>query len=264
MDIKVNQYINGELKDKELLQFEELLASDPQLAKEVSFYKKVDTTLMAKKAMKNENTELKKLFNQFGEKYIIQYSDNESKTKVIELQPDKRLEIEQTSNEQKGKNLMRWLAPAFGIAAAAMLIFFIGFGEADPNQIAQQYFKPYTADFSVRGDNTNNLALGQQAYDSHDYEKAVQFFSQEPNNISALMAKGNCEFLLNQPENAVATFTEITHKKTDQNIQYQAHWYLALSHLKLDDVIQAKKSLQLIAENSNYYKNAQTILKKLD
>jgi len=78
------------------------------------------------------------------------------------------------------------------------------------------------------------------------------------------MAKGNCEFLLDTPEKAVETFKQLTDKKIDQNIKAQAQWYLALSYLKLEKMEEAKLSLQLISTSSNYYKDAQSLIRKLE
>lgn len=257
-DIKINQYINGELTGKALQEFEQLLENNLELAKEIALHKKIDQTLISKKSNKNKE-ELNELFQQFGEKYITNTTENETETKVIELNQDNPLPGEKTS-----KSLLRWLVPVVGIAAAALLIFFIGFGEADPRQLAHQYFEPAIVDFTSRSGIANNLTRAQQAYDNKTYQKALNIFSEYPDNNDALMAKGNCEFLLDKPEKAIATFKQLSDRKIDVHQKAMAKWYLALSFLKFENVNEAKNSLQLIPKDSNYYKDAQTILKKMD
>jgi len=136
------------------------------LAKELGLHKKIDRTLMAKKANKNK-AEMKALFQQFGEKYIVNPTENKTEAKVVELKPNESLQAEKTNT-----GVLRWLAPIVGIAAAAMLIFFIGFGDANPKKLAQQYFEPVTIDFASRSGETNNLTMAQQAYDSGNYQKS--------------------------------------------------------------------------------------------
>lgn len=264
-DIEINQYINNELTGEALQKFEQLLKSDTKLAKEVALYKKIDQTLLAKKANKNE-VELKALFQQFGEKYIINDAKKETEAndaKVIERNKNSPL-TSTTPKEKSNNSILRWLAPIASVAAAALLIFFIGFGDADPKNLGQQYFEPYILDDIVRSDNINNLTLAQQAYDNKAYQKALNLFSKYPNNTNAQMAKGNCEIILDKPEKAVETFKPLTLKKIDIHQKAAANWYLALSFLELEKVADAKNSLQLIPTDAQYYKQAQAILKALD
>lgn len=254
----MNQYINNELTGKALQEFKQLLLNDAKLAKEVALHKKIDQTLKAKKASQND-PELKTLFQQFGDKYILSDTENEAGTKVIELHQSESLATEKTN-----KSILRWLTPAIGLAAAALLIFFIGFGDTNPQQLASQHFEVYTLDGISRGSDIDDLVIAQQAYDSQDYQKALSIFSHYPENISAQMAKGNCEFLLDEPEKAVETFKQLTNRKIDVHQKAQVRWYLALSYLKLDDRENATRSLQFIPSGSNYYEDAQIIIDKLD
>ena len=261
LDIQINQYINGELTGEALQEFEQLLTNNPEFAKEVALHKKIDQTLQAKKASKND-PELKALFQQFGEKYIINATENEVDTKVIDLPQHENVPT-QKANINKG--ILKWLAPVASIAAAtALLIFYIGFGKVNPKKLAEQHFEVYTLDNIPRSGNLNDLMLAQQAYDNKDYSKAKDLFSMFPDNTSAQMAKGNCEFLLEEPEKAINTFKQLTNRKIDVHQKAEVHWYLALSYLKLDDRENATKNLQLIPSSSNYYEDAQTIIDKLD
>lgn len=259
LDTKMNQYISNELTGKALLEFEQLLSENNELAKEVALYKKIDQTLMAKKSTQNKE-ELKTLFKQFGSKYISNPIEKETPAKVFELEKEETLYKAKTN-----KGVLRWLVPVIGVAAAAaFLIFFIGLGETGPQQLAQQYFEPYIFEATFRNDRADNLTLAQQAYDKKEYQKALNLLNEYPNNTSALMAKGNCEFLLDEYEKAIETFKQLSNKKIDVHQKAKAQWYLALSYLKLEKVNEAKKSLQLFTKDSNYYSRAQTILKKLD
>jgi len=257
LEIKMNQYINGELTGKALQEFEQLLESDSKLANEVALHKKIDQTLIAKKTNKND-FELKALFQKFGEKYIINESENETKAKVIELNQNKSL-----VTDKKNKVILRWLAPLVSIAAAALFIFYIGFGNSDPKQLAVQYFEPYTFDATFRNDKVDNLILAQQAYDDKNYQKALPLLSEYADNSDALMAKGNCEFLLDKPEKAIETFKQLNNKKIDVHQKAMAQWYLALSYLTQNDITLAKNELTSIPQSSQYYQKAQLLIKKL-
>jgi len=249
-DIKMNQYINGELTGEALQNFEQLLLSDPALAKEVALHKQIDQTLRAKKTNR-KSKKLKELFDQFGEKYIL----NETAPSRLN---------EPLVTEKNSRGVIRWLAPIASVAAAALFIFYIGFGNAEPSQLAEQYYKVYIFDNISRSGNTDNLALAQQAYDSKDYQKAKNLFSQYPDNSSAQIAKGNCEFLLDEPGKAIETFKQLTNKNIDIHVKAQVRWYLALSYLKLDNISEAKNNFQSILAFSKYYEDSQDILKKLD
>jgi len=250
LDIKINQYINGELTGEALQNFEQLLSKDLELAKEVAMHKKIDQVLKAKK----NNAGQKILFQQFGEKYIL----NESSAKVIELNQPETLQKE-TSN----KSILRWLAPLVSVAAAALLIFYMGFGDVNPQKLAAQNFEVYTLDGISRSDGANNLILAQQAYDKENYQKALNLFDQYPGNTATQMAKGNCEFILDKPADAINTFKQLTNKNMDVHIKASARWYLALSYLKMENVELAKNELKEILQSSNHYRKAQILLKKL-
>jgi len=258
----MNQYINNELTGEALLEFEQLLASDPLLVKELHFHQKVDQTLMAKKI--NNKEEIKALFQQFGEKYIINHTETEIEAKVVEMKPNTSSDHKPLTVEKSNSGVLRWLAPVIGLAAAALLIFYIGLGEVDPKQLAEQHFEPTTVDFISRSGETNDLTIAQQAFDSQDYHKALSLFSKYPDNTQAQIAKGSCEFVLNKPQKARDTFQQLANKNIDKNIKVQAQWYLALSYLKLDNVSQAKINLQLIPSNSNYFEASKSIIEKLE
>lgn len=257
LDIKMNQYINGELTGKALQDFEQLLLNNKELAKEVALHKTIDQSLKASKTNQNKSA-LNKLFQQFGEQYILNEPEEASRTKVIELHPEELLVA-----EKNNKGMLRWLAPLVSIAAAALFIFYMGFGNTNSKQLAEQNFEPYIFDVTFRNARVDNLILAQQAYDDKNYEKALPLLSKYTDNSDALMAKGNCEFLLDKPDEAIETFKQLSNKNIDVHQKAIAQWYLALSYLKQNHLSLAKNELTGIPKSSPYYQKAQSLLKKM-
>lgn len=126
------------------------------------------------------------------------------------------------------------------------------------DEIFSQYYKTYQNDFSTRSDQVvvNNLYLAFQAYESHDFEKAVELFSKvteaDESMLMAYFYKGIASIEIGNFSAAVESFNKVI--KNPANPYYpQAQWYCALTWLKLNNSENAIQHLTWLVNNDRFY-----------
>jgi len=243
-NIKINQYINGELTGELLEAFEATLATNKDLRDEIKQHKEIDTVLMKNyldlddEARKKEKENLQPIFDELGEKYF--------------------------KKENKSTAIIRRLMPIviFTVAAALLLFFFNPFtNKTSPTQLAVQNFELYQLDASMgSSDLKATWTEAIKNYRAENYEVAItkfdSYLKDNPNNKEALLAKGCALLKLNKTDLAIQTFQQINNSKT-------ANWYLALSYLKNDEVTKAQPILEGLLDNKKYGAKAKAILRDL-
>jgi tetratricopeptide (TPR) repeat protein len=159
------------------------------------------------------------------------------------------------------------LAVIIGIFGVSRL--FYNSSATNFDDIFSQYYTPYQDDFTTRSDQVvvNNLYLAFQAYESHDFEKAVELFSKvteaDESILMAYFYKGISSIEIGNYAVAVESFEKVT--KNSSNPYYpQAQWYSALTWLKLNNSENAKQHLSWLISNDRYYgTKAKEILTKI-
>jgi len=129
-----------------------------------------------------------------------------------------------------------------------------------------QFFEPPAIDIQLSNQpNPSTFDKANKAYKSKNYKQAIllydEYLLEDSNNPSALLFRGGAELALKQTDAAILTFQQLV-----QNRKYtdMANWYLALAHLKKEDIEQAKSNLKRITnEDKKYYDKAQQLLKEL-
>jgi tetratricopeptide (TPR) repeat protein len=126
------------------------------------------------------------------------------------------------------------------------------------DDIFSQYYKTYQNDFSTRSDQlvVNNLYLAFQAYESRDYEKAVELFTKvteaDQSMFMAYFYKGISSIEIGNYAAAVESFDKVI--KYPSNPYYpQAKWYCALTWLKLNNSENARHHLSWLISNDRFY-----------
>lgn len=259
--VKINKYIDGELKGASLESFEELLKTNKVLAEEIKFQQDIYKSLKAKSEFENEK------------KTIISFiNDLEQNTDIANVEQERVEELLNETNIKTDykKPIFRKLLPFVSLAAAAAILFFLfgpQFNNISPAQLADNNFEPYV--LATFMDDASKLEAnyrdGKLAYDDGKYEASLNYFDayllKKPDIQTVQLAKGSAEFKLERFDAAISTFNEIA--KTESLLSDDANWYLALCSLKKDDKNAAATYLKKIGANSNYKQQAAQLLKKL-
>jgi hypothetical protein len=156
------------------------------------------------------------------------------------------------------------------IGVFSVLYFISGTQNSNYQKIFVKYYVPYENEYITRSDQLtiNTLFIAFHAYENRDYSKAVELFANviesDRTLLMAYFYKGVSCIEINDLKGAMESLKMVL--KNETNPYYaQAKWYTALTLLKLNSPVIAKKHLEWLALNDRYYGNkAKEILKLLD
>ena len=235
----INGYFENSLGQDQLKEFEQLLKTDPEFATEVDFQKELQQSLK-----KNERQEIKQMFRELNTEV------NKPETKVFRLRP--------------------WLAAA-SIALLAGIgawMLFFNTPEINTDQLYAANFTPYenVVHPIERGTQLEDLKTRAfTAYENEDFSLALQLFDE----LNTKQTDGYIDFY-----SAIVYMQLGNHAKAipllkgyiDANgeLKDRATWYLALSHLKQDDLEATKAELKNLIKMGSFKKeDAEKLLKTL-
>lgn len=235
-NILLNNYFEGNLSEEEKQQFDELLSNDSEFKTEFEFQKKakVAVALSERQRLKNQ--------------------------------------LKEIENSRKLKNNNNtWLSIAASIVVVLSLgfIFFWNSSTTNDNLYADFYETfPNIEAPTTRGENNLNIkSEAFYAYDSKDYKKAIELFSEiykVEKTDYAIFYIGLSEMELNEHKKAINTFS-LFEGDTNNNFYYYVKWYKALSYLKENDIENSKKLLNEVVKNTNPFQlKSKELLSKLD
>ncbi len=225
-------YLRSEMSAEEKTAFESTLTKDAALKAEFESFKLFEATI--------ESAEIKSFKAQLGEWDKITQEDSSSKkTRIIPI---------------------RTIAIAASVALIAFLAVNYFFGSVSNQELATNYFSPYENVLTIRGEKeTIDDAL--LLYEKEDYIAAVTLFSSYPKNQTANFYAGECEFQLKNYTKAI-TYYEAVMDNSD--IFYEvAQFHMALAYLGADDKDKSIEVLNKIAADSDYFDEAELLLKDL-
>lgn len=133
-----------------------------------------------------------------------------------------------------------------------------------------EFYQSYQSDYINRSNQVaiNDLYLAFQAYENHEYDKAIGLFTKVTDSdhsiIIAYFYKGISCIETNNLTVAVESFNKVL--INEANPYYaQAKWYIALTMLKLNNPKEAKVHLSWLVANDRFYgKKSKEILSKLN
>ena len=235
-DILLNNYFEGNLSEEEKQQFDELLANDSEFKTEFEFQKKAKVAVALSERQKLKN-QLKEIEN---------------------------------SRKQKNNN-KTWLSIAASIVVVLSLgfIFFWNSSTTNDDLYADFYETfPNIEAPTTRGENNLNIkSEAFYAYDSKDYKKAIELFSEiykVEKTDYAIFYIGLSEMELNEHKKAINTFS-LFEGDSNNNFYYYVKWYKALCYLKENDIENSKKLLNEVVKNTNPFQlKSKELLSKLD
>jgi len=242
----IEQYIEGKLKNNDLINFENRLKTDTQLMEELTLRQDMEHFLAKKKekdALKKELPNISKTFFQKPEKEL------EQEAKIVQLKPfyKKRTFI------------------LGGVAAAFLLFFMIQF-LLPKDSLYEQYKGEYQLALAVKGDNDLDLGKLEKEYAAGNYEYAqeqlVLYLNQNPTDTRAQIAQAIVLIELEKAEQARKMLSAIANDPTKMLFKNTATWYLAMSYLKEENYSEVRKYLIQIMEGK-YSEQAQELLTKI-
>lgn len=225
---KIERYLSGEMPDSEKKEFEQELANNEELVKEIKIHKEIESFFADK-----ETSELREKLEK------IHGKTNNSKSNIF---------------------LRRRLAVAAGV------VLLLGFGilmfllteNVTNNELYNKYADVYTPANITRGDTSNPLTNALNKYSNKEFSEALELFKEAKEigydltfDIRICLGityteTGNTNEAVKEFENVISN-----HKLLEQ----QAQWYLGLTYLKADSTEKAVEIFSEISKNKDHYKN---------
>jgi hypothetical protein len=255
---RIDDFLNQKMTDTERMQFEADMIHTEGLKDAVDF----------EKSLKQQATE----------HYLYQHLKPQLDGYVQENIIDKTPAEEQPAKTDVPKHPLSIgkVLGIMGIVAIAALGVFIYNNNVQKKQLQTEILSKWLSNKPLLFENTNLQdfqtgadAAAIEAYKKGKYAEAETLFKQ--NDTKAVNETGPrglyraINALMLMPPDADNAIDILQTRYTDKNtFRYNAvAWYLALAHLQRNDAATAKKVLENVDANSEYYENAQTILNEL-
>lgn len=183
--IKFEEYLNGEMGNKEKSVFESELSSNEEMNSAFKIYRTIETEMGIHRQESRNEAELKHSLDSLNAKY---FQDSKKATKVVPL-----------FSSRVFKSLMT--------VAASLLIFFLVYTVIfQPSQevrlLADNYINMHYKQLGQTMDSTpDSLQLGIAAHNNQEYNKALQLFQgvqeKQPGNVENIKNMG-LSYLMNK------------------------------------------------------------------
>jgi tetratricopeptide (TPR) repeat protein len=242
----LERYIDGELQGQELAEMETALAEDPRLKSEYVFRKEVKEAI--------------------------------SEDDILNLRD--QLQLVTNPQEQPADNaaVLHWMKKHRTAVAAASVALMIGLGgigyhymqsPVSTEEIYSEYYEPYEATITFRSADTELNSLLTQAYmkyQEQEYNEALRLFDavlQKRKDMAANLYSGISYMEIEKYQKARSSFENVIEDKNNLFLD-QAKWYMAMCHVKLNNLNEAKDLLRELSEESLYYKKpSKEVMRKL-
>ena len=171
----------------------------------------------------------------------------------------------ETSSTNLWKNL---LVAASVFAVLGLTIFYTLTQPLSSSDLYDNYYETYpnVVNPMVRGEEPTDADKGFAAYESGDYEEALNMFEELHKTEGTeyyLFYMANCNLELENTHAAIELLKEFS--GTEDNLADRAGWYLAMAYLQIDDKEQAKAELTKVVDEKAYNANkAEELLAELE
>lgn len=244
--VLIERYFEGDLSEAELKVFQERLEADEAFAEAFQ----LEQDLMEGIEMIGNEHLKKELKGIYQEEIKVGKAESPA-TPTLPAKP-------------RPLKSRRWFLVA---AALATLLLALGWLLNRPSAegLYAAYFQP-SFDFQEKGNNSELIAKLDQLLKQKAYKEAIplldQLLKSEPDNAAFYLAKGIAFIATNKIEAGIA----FLQKSKDINPIYrsEALWYNALASLKQKNIAETRRILQLIAKDSSRFREAQSLLAKID
>lgn len=230
----IASYFLNTLSDEDQISFNTLYENDGEFKKNVEFEKSVQRAIVI-----NEHAKIKSQLRGF-----------ENKNEIL-------------------SSKSRWWMVAASVVFLVLAGLFFKDSKATPHALFDTYYQPAKNIVHpiVRNTlNDNALTKAFVAYQKKDYQNAQSLFGAlyKDTKVSSLLFYEGISLLeIDEVTEAIKKFEQ--HKQFSDNVTRMTDWYLALAHIKNNDVQKAKPILEHIISDKNAYKSdvAKKLLKKL-
>lgn len=235
----IDEYLLNRLEGKDLQAFEQLLAQDESLMKEVI-----------------ERRQLLSAMDMVGD---LQMKERVRRIHLAEMGRGDRKPV--------NTNTRKWLFALVLVLIASLAAWWaLRPKPQTPAQLYAQYYQPYDLNFGTRStDASQALAEAGGLYKSGKYAEALPVFEQalvaSPNDSKARLALGICQLELGQYDQALLQFNALL-DANDPLFGEQARWYAALAKLGKGDVAGCKALLEgfLSDRESQFHQKASELM----
>ena len=244
-DALIDRYVAGKLSTDELSEFEQLLKSNADIEKEVNMRSELQAAI--------EASEIKSISNRLESLHATKQSEG----KVVKL-----------NTKASSPSWIKYV----GLAAIfAGLLFvatkFMNTTEVSPAEHFASYYQSLPMELSGRGSSEETINALETKYRGNDYAASIPLLTEllsQQENAKWSFYRGISYLETNNLNNAIADFKSVA---DSEDILWKQHgtWYLALSHLKNNNVDAAKNALQTLASNpdADHHREAKELLNKL-
>lgn len=239
---KIEAYIDGTLGGKTLVEFEDMMANNPELKDKVALQREL------KNRLKNQKTiDFRKKLIQINEEI-----KNDTSTQKTEVRPTISL---------------YWKAAASILVLIGISALF-WFNNSTQEDLFAMYYTPYPIGDIKRSSETSSDTDFKKIvlqYKRKEYAKVIpdleHLVEQNPNNEPLKLCLGNSYLNVDSLTKAEALFQDFSSESRYYN---DARWFLSLTYLKMKKEKPAINMLKQLTVYENIHKqNAQQLLQKL-
>ncbi|GGB79001.1 tetratricopeptide repeat protein [Dyadobacter sediminis] len=243
----LDDYLHKRLTAKQRSDFQQKLASDPGLQKELEIHE----LLMNGITLESKKTHFRK-----------HLADLRKEAPVVPLQ-------DPVVKKSRRMPVWGWAA---GLAAMLLTgIFFWWERPSSGENLFTRYYEPYPSTVLASVTRGDTLASWQQlavrSYENNDYQKAIPLLkklaSGQADSTGWLLILGISYLETDQYQLAESSLKKVVHDP-DSLFYKQGQWYLALTYLKQNKTAPAKSVLQELGKQSGIYaRKANQLLSEL-
>lgn len=237
-----DRYLQHEMTPEERRDFELRMQNDEDLARFVTMYRGIDSTMNAEKPSTGE-TQLRQTLQELGAHYFT------GKARV------------------KQGSFRRW----WTVAAAALLlvsagVYYFLFTSPSADELYATYAKHETLDIRLRGQSEDSLAQqAADAFNAQQYKDALPLLQESlgkyPDDVQLKFAEAICYMELNEYQEASVMLDSLA--SGTSAYADAARWNRALLALKQKQIDQCRTILSQIPVSSAYYEEAVALKNKL-
>ncbi|MGB0931869.1 MAG: tetratricopeptide repeat protein [Chitinophagales bacterium] len=256
---KIEDYLNGRLSGSALIDFEEQIKSDKELAAQVLLFKEMDMALSDESALA-----FQKMVQEEGEAFFAENALDNTKEKA-EREPI----IRQLSPPRR-----RWMIAASFLVFILSTLLLWQYQSNNPTSnedLFAQHYEIYSLNEDLRGNDSTatQFETGIQQYQAKDFDVTAQIFealvAANERDMNLIFCLAHAYLNQNPPQFDLAQrqFQKII--TNDSSIYTpKAKWYAALILIQKGEVIEAKSLLKDVTESGDKFgQKAKDLLKEL-
>jgi tetratricopeptide (TPR) repeat protein len=224
---QIERYINHEMNDGELWEFQRNLKNDPQLAEELWLVQAMGVV-----SNSAQNLSLMNLMDNIRQ-------EEEKKQKFMVF----------------SKRSLAYAASLLVLIAAGVALWFYS-NKSVNEKVFLAYYHPEPVSFAVRSATLGSdqpVKIGLELFDQGEYAMAIGYFSQSPANPMGRLYSGLALMEMGEYTKAIAHFKTILQQENNLFTD-QAAWYLSLCYLRTNKQKDLEATLQEIASSHSIYK----------